>query len=334
LIGNRIRELRKKSGYTQKDLAQRVNVSPQVVSNWEREYSYPDYDDVLQLSSIFDVSTDYILGNTDDPNFQIENTFKKIPVNIKNNILKSKSLEELNQTYIDGYLTGYLIARFQIAIIFTMSNDQLIKLKKKMLATTLISEANENLQRIEAFTDGDSFKEALENEDSLEIKIKLTNLVDEYLENIGTVELQKKDEIYNVNDIEEVTDIIRVPVLGYIAAGQPIFANEHIIEYTTLPNNSRYNDNELFILMVKGDSMIGSRIFEGDKVLVRKQENIENGEIAVVNVNGQDATLKKVKKYDDGTIWLYSTNEKYAPIPLKDSRARIIGKVIQVIFEP
>jgi repressor LexA len=140
--------------------------------------------------------------------------------------------------------------------------------------------------------------------------------------------------VYNIRDFQRINNLIRVPTLGYIAAGAPILAEEHVIEQNEIVNPGNYEEGELFILLVKGDSMTGSRIFPNDKVLVKIQPEVENGEIAVVNVDGENATLKKVKKYEDGSIWLVSTNEKYAPIPLTHERARIIGKVIQVIFEP
>ncbi|BCB04773.1 helix-turn-helix domain-containing protein [Bacillus sp. KH172YL63] len=139
-----------------------------------------------------------------------------------------------------------------------------------------------------------------------------------------------KENYYTKNDIEKTDKSVRVPILGYIAAGQPIFADEHIIDYEEVPGE--FNKDH-FMLIVKGDSMRGSRIYPGDKVLVKMQPEVENGEIAVINVNGEDATLKKVKKYEDGSVWLVSTNEKYAPIPFQKT-SRIIGKVVKVIFEP
>jgi SOS-response transcriptional repressor LexA len=141
---------------------------------------------------------------------------------------------------------------------------------------------------------------------------------------------ESKENYYTKNDIEKTDKSVRVPILGYIAAGQPIFADEHIIDYEEVPGE--FNKDH-FMLIVKGDSMRGSRIYPGDKVLVKMQPEVENGEIAVINVNGEDATLKKVKKYEDGSVWLVSTNEKYAPIPFKKT-SRIIGKVVKVIFEP
>jgi SOS-response transcriptional repressor LexA len=150
------------------------------------------------------------------------------------------------------------------------------------------------------------------------------------LKNETLYKAESKESYYTKNDIEKTDKSVRVPILGYIAAGQPIFADEHIIDYEEVPGE--FNQDH-FMLIVKGDSMRGSRIYPGDKVLVKMQPEVENGEIAVINVNGEDATLKKVKKYEDGSVWLVSTNEKYAPIPFKKT-SRIIGKVVKVIFEP
>lgn len=127
---------------------------------------------------------------------------------------------------------------------------------------------------------------------------------------------------------------IRVPILGYIAAGNPIFADEHIEEWMEIPNMWNLKEGEVIVLRVKGDSMIGSRIYDGDKVVVKLQSKVENGDIAVVNVNGDEATLKRVKMAQNGQIILYPDNPKYEPVFVNDERARIIGKVIQVMFEP
>jgi repressor LexA len=127
---------------------------------------------------------------------------------------------------------------------------------------------------------------------------------------------------------------LRVPVLGHIAAGSPLLADEHIEDWMDIPNTWGLKAGEVIVLKVKGDSMIGSRIYDGDKVVVRLQQDVENGEIAVVNVNGDEATLKRVKKSQNGQTFLYPDNPKYDPIVISHEGARIIGKVIQVMFEP
>ncbi|NIK67894.1 S24 family peptidase [Paenibacillus sp. BK720] len=132
---------------------------------------------------------------------------------------------------------------------------------------------------------------------------------------------------------EHINDFIRVPVLGSIAAGLPILAQDNVLQYDVIPNPGGVKEGELFFLMVKGDSMIGSRIYEGDKVLVKVQPEVEDGQIAVVNVDGEHATLKRVKRIN-GQYLLMSDNPKYEPIIIASDSARICGKVIQVVFDP
>lgn len=79
--------------------------------------------------------------------------------------------------------------------------------------------------------------------------------------------------------------------------------------------------------------MVGARIFEGDKVIVKVQPEVDDGEIAVVNVDGDNATLKRVKRIN-GKVLLLSENPNYEPIVIDSEQARICGKVISVIFNP
>lgn len=145
------------------------------------------------------------------------------------------------------------------------------------------------------------------------------------------------NEVFHVNEepVEyHASPLIKVPVLGYIAAGAPILADDHIEEWTEIPNMWNLKPGKAIVLKVKGDSMIGSRIYEGDKVVVKLQSDVENGEIAVVNINGDEATLKRVKKTEDGQVILYPDNPKYSPTFITNENSRVIGKVVQVMFEP
>lgn len=126
--------------------------------------------------------------------------------------------------------------------------------------------------------------------------------------------------------------IIKLPVLGKIPAGVPVETVENIIDYVEVPEDEVKNGS-YFYLQVTGNSMIGSRIHEGDRVLVKCQKEVESGEIAVVRVNSHDATLKRVKKIDGQTI-LYPDNPNYDPIFVREEGAEIIGKVIKVEFDP
>jgi repressor LexA len=134
-------------------------------------------------------------------------------------------------------------------------------------------------------------------------------------------------------DFDQIHQLVRIPLLGQITADKPILAEEHIARWETLPIPNRYQQGEIFAIYIKGDHMTGSRIYPGDLAIVRIQPQVENGEIAVVNVNGENATLKRVKQINEHLI-LYADNPKYEPNIIERNRVRICGKVIHVIFNP
>lgn len=124
----------------------------------------------------------------------------------------------------------------------------------------------------------------------------------------------------------------KIPVLGYVRAGIPIEAIEEILDYEEIPEEMT-NQGEYFALSVKGDSM-EPRIQEGDVVIVRKQPDVESGEVAVVLVNGNDATVKKFVKHENG-VSLIAYNPKYEPMfytcqEVENKPVSIIGKVVEL----
>lgn len=150
--------------------------------------------------------------------------------------------------------------------------------------------------------------------------------------------LKKLANFFNVTtdyllgkDIKDNNKGVKIPVLGVVPAGVPIEAIEEILEYEEItPEMAK--SGEYFGLKVKGDSM-SPNILEGDVLIVRKQEDANSGDICVVMVNGDDATVKKIKKDPKGLTLIpnnpaydvtYFTNEEIVSIPV-----RIIGKVVE-----
>jgi repressor LexA len=117
-----------------------------------------------------------------------------------------------------------------------------------------------------------------------------------------------------------------VPWIGQIAAGGPIVAEQYVEDVFPLPKQL-VGEGTLFLLRVKGDSMINAAIADGDWVVVRQQENAENGEIVAAMLDG-DATVKTFKR-SDGHAWLIPHNPAYTPI-LGDE-ASILGRVVAVL---
>ena len=117
-----------------------------------------------------------------------------------------------------------------------------------------------------------------------------------------------------------------MPVVGRIAAGGPILAEQQVEEVFPLPRDL-VGDGELFLLKVVGDSMIDAAICDGDWVVVRQQNTAENGDIVAALLD-DEATVKTFKRRD-GHVWLMPHNPAYAPILGDD--ATIMGKVVTVL---
>ncbi|MGN0334739.1 MAG: transcriptional repressor LexA [Lachnospiraceae bacterium] len=120
-------------------------------------------------------------------------------------------------------------------------------------------------------------------------------------------------------------EVVNVPMVGTVAAGQPILAIENIDNYFPIPAEYMPNE-ETFMLQVKGESMINAGIFEGDYILVKRQSSADNGDMVVALVD-DSATVKTFYK-EDGHIRLQPENDYMDPIILPD--VEILGKVFGV----
>ena len=125
---------------------------------------------------------------------------------------------------------------------------------------------------------------------------------------------------------------VKVNVLGNVAAGKPIDAVENIVGYEEI-SAERARGGEFFALRIKGRSM-EPRMFEGDTVIVRRQNSVENGEIAIVRVGEDEATCKKFYRSGDG-ISLVSINPEYEPMfypkeELGNVKIEVLGKVCEL----
>ena len=135
----------------------------------------------------------------------------------------------------------------------------------------------------------------------------------------------------NPHDNETKTTGKMIPVLGVVAGGFPIYAEENIIDYEEI-SLKLASSGEYFALVVKGDSM-SPRMQEGDIVIVKKQDTIECGQIGIVLVNGDEATVKRVIFRPDG-IELHGFNPSFTPLKYTTQEimslpVKIIGRVVE-----
>lgn len=143
----------------------------------------------------------------------------------------------------------------------------------------------------------------------------LSNIFNVTIDNLMNINLEK----FNIGTSNPI------PLLGTIAAGTPVLAEENIEDYFSLDSTIKAD----FALEVKGDSMLGAGIFPGDIVFIKQQPNLENGEIGAILIE-DEATLKKFYR-DNGTIVLQSENDMYQPIILTNGNVKILGKLVATL---
>lgn len=157
--------------------------------------------------------------------------------------------------------------------------------------------------------------------------IKKSNLIEEY-DPIDEIR-EKFQEMQRNIDPELPFKIMKntksIPLIGTIAAGQPLLAEENIEDYFNIDTSIKAD----FALRIKGDSMIGAGIFQNDIVFIRQQDCLENGEIGAILIE-DSATLKKFYKEND-TVILQSENDYYKPMIFKEGNICILGKLVAVL---
>ena len=165
------------------------------------------------------------------------------------------------------------------------------------------------------------------------VHLKSTSSVHSHLETLEKNGYIRRDptkpraiEIIDDNFNLTRREVVNVPILGQVAAGQPLLAVENIENYFPIPTEFMPNA-ETFMLKVKGDSMINAGIFNGDKILVQKQSDAQNGDIVVALVD-DSATVKTFYK-EDGHYRLQPENDTMDPIIVNE--CSILGKVFGIM---
>ena len=165
------------------------------------------------------------------------------------------------------------------------------------------------------------------------VHLKSTSSVHSHLETLEKNGYIRRDptkpraiEIIDDNFNLTRREVVNVPIIGQVAAGQPLLAVENIENYFPIPTEFMPNA-ETFMLKVKGDSMINAGIFNGDKILVQKQSDAQNGDIVVALVD-DSATVKTFYK-ENGRFRLQPENDTMDPIIVNE--CSILGKVFGIM---
>ena len=206
--------------------------------------------------------------------------------------------------FISNYLEQHDLTQRQFATKCDLSNGMI---------SMLISEKNPKT--------GEPIKPSITTLKKISNGMGIT--LNELLENIDDMETLILIE--NTTNVLPISKYKKIPLLGNIACGKPVLANENIESYFACPENIDAD----FCLCCKGDSMLGARIHDGDIVYIRQQPYVENGEIAAVLID-DEATLKRIFIENDRII-LQPENSKYKPLTyIKEemNQIKILGKAI------
>lgn len=316
----RIKKLRKTLGYTQEKLAKQLNVSRTTVAMWETGGREPDYDTLVKITEIFNIPADYIIGagifkqwediikNYDDILFEL---MKLIPRGLE---LPSFSGEKTLVAWLDQQMYKptdelQLIRWFAFAI----KSIELVDQKGGDSPQIKIDFTPEFAAIIKAYKPAPLR--------IVTVQQGLEEFIARHLNSAGSKLAPP-----------EKPKFVRIPVLGDVAAGIPIEAIQDIVDYEEIAP-AMAKTGEFFGLRIKGASM-EPRMRDGDVVIVRKQDTAETGDTVVVLVNGDSATVKKIKAGPDG-ISLIPTNPAYDPIfytaaEVESLPVRIIGRVVEL----
>ena len=169
------------------------------------------------------------------------------------------------------------------------------------------------------------------------LKFRSTSTVHGYLQRLEKRGYIRRDParpraIELVQDQKIIREMVEIPIVGRVAAGQPILAEQNVEDYLSLPLSMLNNNSEdAFILRVTGDSMINAGILSGDRIVIRSTSDARNGDIVVAMVGEEpEATVKRFYK-ENSRIRLQPENDHMDPI-ISD-RVKVLGRVIALVRE-
>lgn len=314
ITGIRIREMRLEKNWTQKDLANKLGLKNETaIANYESGYSIPKDEVKSKLCEIFNCTMDYLMGNS---NFK---TNKDILERYLNNQYKI----DLNNAFIYSSVKSLLAG--------IKDNDD--KRLKDILVSSRSSEKKPEDTVVELKEYIDSFPKSKRNK----VREYVLSIL-EYISNCNedrnsyhAILKMTEGKHDNSSNSSSTSNYYMCPVYGRIAAGQPNWAEECMEGKMPIDPElmNIINPEECYFLKVNGESM-NKVIKNGAYALIRKTDWVENGEIAVVLVNGFDATLKKFTKQGDLVILEpMSDDPNYTTqVYNKDTEIKIIGKYI------
>lgn len=316
LTSSRIKQMRLDKGWTQKDLAKMLGLkNDTAIANYEVGYSTPKDDIKLKMCEIFGCTMDYLMGKSE---------FKTDKENFDNYMTNQNKLTILKTIY--EYHQEYVIP----CCLKEKDIDYIVEL----LSNVTEQNKKETKEKINSYVNSFDVDKRKKIRDFINIIIKemINDLEDKSRFHYFATLLDKENS--KNKDINTISNkLFNIPVLGKIAAGQPILAEEYLEGYLPVDPNiyGMTTPDDYFYLKVAGESM-NLKVHNGDYALIHKQDYAENGDIIVAIINGFDeATLKRYKKLSNELVMLEPMSTypmEPIVINLKGTKFQIIGKAI------
>lgn len=336
LTSIRIKQMRLDKGWTQKDLAKKLGLkNDTAIANYEAGYSTPKDDIKIKMCEVFDCSMDYLMGKS---NFRTnaEELTNYLNIEIKDDLIKNLKALELDKSDLEkavtAFVENYMVPTNEFSVKIYDMEDSLIYFAYELITKYYFKLINKELSVLtnnsELLVDKQAYFEKAEEY----AWNKMKKILEDLDENTIISNLTSEERAHKfISNLETNSKFYMCPVYGRISAGQPNWAEECIEGRLPIDPNlmNIVNPEECYFLRVNGESM-NKVIRNGAYALIRKTDWVENGEIAVVLVNGFDATLKKFSKQGDLVVLepMSTDNSFQVQIYDKNTPIKIIGKYI------
>ncbi|MCL6453588.1 MAG: helix-turn-helix domain-containing protein [Alicyclobacillus sp.] len=300
-LGANIKRIRKLRGLTQAELATRTSLSRSYLADVERDRYNPSVETLTLIADALQISTDYLLGQSigaviekrlDELNMSLQDLSRKTGIPLKN----LQGLDYAQPAPWD-YEPGNLIDQLSAAL----------RIDRKVLVAAYVRQEPPAYDGPHSTVEEDFADEGFD--------MSLAN----------SAVRENRPAVYPLGAR------VRIPIIGTVTAGLTGLAFEEQLG-TEFVDQDDLRSGEYYWLKVKGDSMIGEGIFDGDLALFRVQPEVENGELAVVVIDGEIGCLKRVY-FKDGGIVLQSSNPAYPPrifVGRETALVRIVGRVKEI----
>ena len=341
---DRIFELMKQYNLSAKQFANKVGISQGNVTDWKTGRAKPSVSSLAKIANCFGISVDYLLGNTNkiiDDNSSFE-AIKKYYEEKAGILLENKYVDKLSKLNLTDFEIQTLMK------IITSDDSQVTKNYSSLLNTvfyilslnhdeTIIEEVKNlvseyNREKFHIINEELSICKKKKEKDENKLKESHIDELHSSISGKDSASLEENVEsLLDYMNKNGLNNLHMCPVYGQISAGQPNWAEECLEGYLPIDPNLMgiINPDECFFLRVKGESM-NQLIKNGAYALIRKQDIVENGEVAVVLVNGDEATLKKFTQHGDVIVLEPMSDDPSFKTQIydKNTRIQILGKYI------